>query len=639
MAQNLSRFLQLSDSILMEYSLNNEYVVGNSTSEDQYTYNYINVTKQNSTVLRTVLSDGGTVYLRYIDSSIVGNSTTASGLTDYDTNNHFYNSPFPMDKDGVEWITYLNDGKGSDASAREFAESWYSEKVGSIVYADGDASLSFSAGNDLPADTIKMHILSGYNLTDIFGFKLRVSVPSAVDGTTVVLADWIYTRNQEAFQYEDAMMIGNKIYDKYVRLEIPSVQYLIANKMGDANDITKVLDVRPNCNITIDFSYIYAGDYSKYYPEYIDPRSATEETAAEKLQYANQYKFFLSTLFTTDIALDSNSERFNLFLKEGTSGNGNYFEFCSTWDNAPLTYERVLSLNTTIPLYDTSVSTRNDIDTVDITGMPWCVIHEITAQLRGNGDDEKTNTVISEEKFNYTQMFTSPLDDTVFYYRPLFASIAKTVDSVSYTANEILLTYTCRLVNRFDGTQIVRRGTLSTNDYHKYLTKNLRIPSEYFSTYNVFNRIEKNEQKVASVSGVEKTKYIKTYYNSSDIVMDSSGNYYGSADRYSLPLGNSAKNYKFSFKRMGADGSTAATVDFSVGSYVLYTRDANGSDVTIPCTYSANMNPIIGELEFYISNQNLVKLKAVPSADRFLAIMVVNSNQEKSSVFEMGYSF
>ena len=76
MAQNLTRFIQLSDSILLEYDLNNEYSITNSTSTSNYSKGYINVAEQNSTILKTTNKTTGEIYLRYIDASILKDNTS-----------------------------------------------------------------------------------------------------------------------------------------------------------------------------------------------------------------------------------------------------------------------------------------------------------------------------------------------------------------------------------------------------------------------------------------------------------------------------------------------------------------------------------------------------------------------------------
>jgi len=73
--------------------------------------------------------------------------------------------------------------------------------------------------------------------------------------------------------------------------------------------------------------------------------------------------------------------------------------------------------------------------------------------------------------------------------------------------------------------------------------------------------------------------------------------------------------------------------------YKLYAKDNNGNDIIIDPTYSANMNLMLGELEFNISSNNINKLYNVAPADRYISIVAYNNDNSVSSLYDMRYTF
>ena len=79
-------------------------------------------------------------------------------------------------------------------------------------------------------------------------------------------------------------------------------------------------------------------------------------------------------------------------------------------------------------------------------------------------------------------------------------------------------------------------------------------------------------------------------------------------------------------------------MNFTGSYYKLYSRDKDGRDIYIDATYSDNMNTIMGELEFYIPQTMITRLKAVPVENRFMDIVVVNQDNTISTLYEFTYS-
>lgn len=152
----------------------------------------------------------------------------------------------------------------------------------------------------------------------------------------------------------------------------------------------------------------------------------------------------------------------------------------------------------------------------------------------------------------------------------------------------------------------------------------------------VYNKIEQVSNEIKPVVNNMGTKYIKVYYNSNDIVLDNNGEYSGDGT-YTMTLSPSPKNYKFTFRRMD-NGGNMEILDMSDSVYKLYTRDAKGNDIVIDPTYSDNMNSAMGEIEFNVSMNNVMRLMEVPESERFMSILVINQDNTKYSMFDFTYA-
>ena len=154
----------------------------------------------------------------------------------------------------------------------------------------------------------------------------------------------------------------------------------------------------------------------------------------------------------------------------------------------------------------------------------------------------------------------------------------------------------------------------------------------------MFNKIVESKQNVRNeTGGGVKSKYVKVYYDSTNIVLDDNGgNLYGSYG-YNLNMSQAPKNYKFTFKKYGSDGKYSYA-DLTGGYYKLMFKDSGDNTVLIDPTYSKNMNLYLGEIEFNISSTNINRLSLVNESKRKMSILSYGEDGTVSSMFDFTYS-
>ena len=199
-------------------------------------------------------------------------------------------------------------------------------------------------------------------------------------------------------------------------------------------------------------------------------------------------------------------------------------------------------------------------------------------------------TSLLTQKYSFTQdsNFNTPN-----YFRPVIqnADIAST-----YTIN-----YVCRLMNRMDGSQIIRQASFASTDPKKYGLYFTRINIDNYIPYKVFNRVE-GESSVQPLSGgAQRTKYVKVFYDTTTVAMNLNNEILPQGTG-PLFLNQGDGTYSFKFNKIDTNnGDQSVNVDLSGAfNYALLFVLDDKSTIEISPTYSTNMNTTLGELEFKI---------------------------------------
>lgn len=516
---NISKYLQLDDYILLEYEFNRdgEELDLSTASVDPFLLLTDASTKQ------YINSDNG---LGYTNNTLDLNSIPLTRQR-----NLFYVKP------------------GDEASYFNFIDS--STSITQASY---------------PHDRIRLHIVSGYNFDDISGFLLQVRAKDASSGF-VDLSNFTWINQvlgDDVIKFSsNPIFLGNRTYDKYIEFYVPSVQNLggdTVTNLGNALNIETLSDV------------------------YLSYSVITE---------IDQNRFDITNTISSRLPVTSAADSFNAFIAESTAGD--FIEYYGLWNNSIIGEVMSDIESGRIRLYTSNNPNDNYGSFSNQYGaqaQKWVLIHDIQVREQLPGG---TNLLTQSFSFTQEDNFSNPN-----YFRP----VIKNAD----IASSFTIVYTARLMNRMDGSQIIRRASFSSLDPKKYGLRFTRLNVDNYIPYKVFNRILPEKANIVNNTGTSITKYVRVYYDSTRVLLNK--------ENEVLPQGTGPlflkqrdSFYKFSFDRLNENTESSENVDLS-GTFnyaLIFTLD-DDTMIEIPPTFSSNMNTVLGELEFKITSKQALKL-------------------------------
>lgn len=496
-----------------------------------------------------------------------------------------------------------------------------------------------------PSDTIRIHFLTSYILHDE-GMLLRLSGTDKLKRNVPFINFYINKqRFYDVIKFNaKPLYIASKFFDRYIEFKIPSIYYIgliNSNKeLVDDNTIYSEFYFKLLSNLTLDFTMI---DESTNYEVLLD-------------KHGSYYGFSVmnpSKYITTHIPMLSNADNFNIYLREDAEKG--FIEYYATWGDAYVVdtkdkKPKVLGQDIMnmledgrIPMYFGPEENKN-LGWEDFTQVygadarKWVVIHElILTEMYGNVTDN------NKVKFTSTNIFTETYDDELsqtttdqykYKFRPVVGEYSRNLN-----LDSLDVTYNCRLLNRLDGTQIIRSGSISILDPRpKFGVDRKKIDISNMSKYSIFNKNVVNTITQEAPVINTKPRYIREFYNVNEILVkaDTEGSYVAEG-YFNLNVYRYTRNYKLKFSVNDTKTNMTKPLDLS-GPYTYYlvTKDINGNEIKITPTHSANMNMVSGELEFKITEEVSGRMFKVPSNNRIYAIICENSDGSKISFVE-GY--
>lgn len=623
-----TRYLQLSDTTMMEY------IVNENTASESDAYIFTKLLDNHYCVFSPLSKEVELENNKYIkrpnDEIVTINTISHLSIPKDNKSSELY---YFID-DEYKYVTsdIYNSLNTNNIIAKEYAKYCEAPDASSGKFAYYETSTSTGY------DKIRLYFVSGYDFSDIFAVLLRLSVPR-YDGALLDLCNFIYTKGS-VYKFINYMtkpiIFGNFIYDKYLEIKVPSVKTLYevtvnGKSLGDiflGTSESSSSSYEPNLKLV--FSYIDESDAIITSTDIFDNNVLVES-------YSNTNCTFSRTnsLKGTIPVQSLTSDNLGVYIAENPDYP--YLEFYGTWKGEALSSSLINNFNTTIKLYDrkyvrkeSTYEVAKDYDVNDNLKQ-WIAVHEITSELL---TPEETPRVVKTDTYSMTQIFTNDASETTkFYYRPIY------FDDPDYSFEDLTLhiKYLMRFINIVDGVQFLKEGSLSITDLTKYQAKLNRIAVNS-NPYKVFNKIIENKQEIVSQKSVNnlKSKYVKVFYDSSQIVLDANGESINNGG-YQLNISRAPKNYKFTFKQRDFNNNLKY-FDLTDSYYKLYVKETNGNEIIIEPTYSNNMNLSLGELEFNININNINKLKEVDPNDRFMSIISYNADGTTSTMFDMTYT-
>lgn len=564
---------------------------------------------------------------------------------EFTTLNTFNHYAVPADHRDSQWFTFLDpDFKYNTDDNINYLDSNDPKVKSYLDYctnpATGEPGFAYVEmdGSEAPGwDVARLYFSSGYDFSDIYAAMLRLYVERN-DGGFMDLCNVFLTRSN-VYKYLEFLtkpiIFGNVIYDRYI-----DVRVISTSNLDDCPEFKQMLNIKEGAPVKMMFSYIENNtkeitniDYSAKELFYENNEVILENVAC----YFTRSGSIKGTIPTERL----NSDNLGVYL--ASVSNEPYIEFYGTWKDAPLNTPIVHTFNIDIPLYDQRLVKKGEVRyEVDDDYKPgynmkkWVAQHEIQCDIINTSMD-----IIKSESYTQSQVFIGEKNETTkFYYRPIIFDDFTRLN-IAQGDVVMIVNYTLRFMNIEDGVQIVKSGSLSLsgNELFKFCGKTTSLGFSERLPYKVYNKVIEQKQVIsnaATQTGL-KTKYVKTFYNATNIFLDYNGVATGNGN-FTLLMSQAPRNYKFVFKQEDINGNMNY-FDMTDAYYKLFARDINKKEIVIEPTYSSNMNLLLGEIEFNISSSNLARLKEVPASDRVMSIVVYNADNSVSSMFDMKYSF
>lgn len=632
-----TRYLQLTDTTMFEYNMQGE----NRDPQDMPSLTRLIYTK---------MIDGHNALLSPVSCECEQDSSLGYkkqvNPSSLNTINHFC---VPKDSQGSMWYHFLDpDYKYVDSSimygldpnqikVRSFGE--YLENP--ATPDDYPLSCMFDGIYGIRWDSLRLYFVNGYDFSNVYGMMVRVSVDQIMPNSStnqLDLCDFFFTRDNayKLIKYlPSPILLGNDVYDRYIEVNVPSVYDLITQRTEPVHHaICEALSIKNNTVIKLMFSTVDENDTTLSQMEYSVGDFAGGDTTQQGITAENVNLTYSKSVTVKGSVPTENINSDNLGCYISEVPNRPYIQFYATWRDNPLTKDIVYRFNKGIRLYDQSYVRRNaeyEVDEdyeVEHSERKWVAMHEIKLSFCMG------STVIKQEVYSMNQIFVSDTDPSVFYYRPMIFDTA-----AGLYIDNIQIVYTMRFVNTDDNVQFIKVASVAlTGNMGKYYAMGTNLSKSDLTPYKVFNKIIENRPAdIPGGSNSPMTKYVRVFYNSTDVILDENGESTYRNNTYTLSVSQAPKSYKFVFKNIGTDGKYKY-MDLTDGYYNLMFKDNGGATVLIEPTYSANMNMYLGELEFNISSGNITKMSSVDDQNRKMSIVAYNEDGSVSSMFDFKYT-
>ena len=453
-------------------------------------------------------------------------------------------------------------------------------------------------------------------------------------------------------------------YDRYIEFLVPSAYYMSLNhlklsvesKYGhgelikDENDHILNYGKIPNDNTQRTLVYEILSD-----PTLIINFATVSEgnlTSTDPNIYAST--FHQDPINQIAIKYKSNSDYFNVRIYEDTDNKEIvYYPVYGEGNNVvELSYDIWCRIeNNEIPLvsdafYDNLYKVE-DIDSfVQIYGdkaAKWIIYNEIAVtynyvpNTRLLESDGKTDAIESIESFtNIIDYSKHNKDIEGPFWKCKYTPKPKLRNNM--TCKSISISYTCRLINRLTSVEAIRRATMTIPEQNvaKYYSNKTIINNVV--TYKVVNQIKKEDVKQTVTYKEAQPKIIRSYYDATNItIKDMNDSNIYTQGQMTLKLKHSSTNYVFRLYNLNEDNIRIPYDLTGPYRYYLVFPSNDGNKVKIKPNADSNaLNLGIGQIVFYISEENVKRIMNVSSTDRYFAIVTDSDNNDsnQSTLYE-----
>jgi len=437
---------------------------------------------------------------------------------------------------------------------------------------------TFQPNVNIIYDTIRLHIISGYNFPDNDGALLRFDIRQN-DNVPLLLANLalLKTEKRNLFYNPRPIRISQFIYDRFWEVKIPSQAAMLDNQLSNpgapntlASQLTNKVGVANQFTIYVDFRVIRSTDYSQ---------GVAYFTADSQERFALASRDAFGLLVPT-IAL---------------ADDGDYFRYGASYDTMSLE-DFMFSLNS-------------------MAGNDYIIYHELRVSEQIGNTYTETDNITSIQTDNYN----TP---------KVFVPLIKNSGAVSFAID-----YVMRLYNRADGRSIFKSAAISSMDVNKFGKKKLQINVGNTLPVKVYNKLVSSEAiPVKDLGGLQvQTKYVPTYIDTTNIVIqvddDALVNNAYKKDNVIINIYPFDNHIRFNILRY-KDGQVGV-VDLSGNKYYLAFKKDDDKILRVEEELS-NTNKGNGELIFKIPQTTAQELLKQTTYRFYLSS--INSDDEETTV-------
>ncbi len=266
-------------------------------------------------------------------------------------------------------------------------------------------------------DKIRIHILSGYQFPNLFGFIASIFCRQS-DGSILRLSNLSYTRSDFDLLYfnPQPLKMAEFIYDKFVEFLVPSQNYMLQQQLAS-----------PGSSMILPY-FLSSGKFLAtqqiIYCEYHNITDITDTNGIRQFSVDEAVLFSLSS-----------ADKFNLLVARiFKAEDGDYFEYYAEYDS-DLIEDFIYKINS-------------------VAGNKFYIIHELSVIEQIGSTFTRTQTISHVQVGDYSKQFK-------------FKPVLDNADQ----ATSFSLEYTIRFYNSSDGKSIFKTSTLTSSEVAKFSKK------------------------------------------------------------------------------------------------------------------------------------------------------------------------
>lgn len=431
-------------------------------------------------------------------------------------------------------------------------------------------------------DTIRIHLLAGYDFNSIDGFIIESKCSDNSLIENIGLSSNVFFKNDATIQNRSPLFMGDRLYDKYIEKKIPSLSFILFQQ--ESNGV-----------IAGDIGYEYSNSNIG-----VNPLSRLKlgliEIDSIRLENDNKTLITGEEFYSWVNPVDQFSY-VQCVIRQNTEWD--YIEYYPTYKGQFI---------------------KDYINLLNQSGN-WIVINQLEVLEQAGTTLLRTysGTLMQDSNFDEPQLYRPIIRNSAYIY--------------SFTIN-----YTMRLVNKSTNTEIIKRSSFTSLEPKKYGFKMEKLNLlNGFTPVKVYNKIiEKNLYNkndllpIFQQPQLIKTKYKNNYIQTNTIVLS------GTINSQEMTTLNQGEMYiglspydnliQFRLQKKTDIGIIALDISTDSNNYKLGFKTDVGEDIIIEQKIDNAINPANGELFFQIEHSIIPKLLII--RDKKFWILNIQNNTE-----------